>query len=133
MSRPQVVAAVQNPYVQIALGALTVTASELLMKVGATHAPGTVGAFGVEALASKWTWLAIVVYLLSFASWIYVLRTIPLGIAYALINVVHVLIPLGCWIFLHEMISPQRWFGITLVIAGLLLIAKPVAQAEEKL
>ena len=122
-----------NPYVQIGLGALTVTASELLMKVGASAQPRTVAGLGIYALASGWTWLAIIFYLASFGSWIYVLRKLPLGIAYALMNVVHVLIPLGCWFFLHERISPQRWFGIALVLGGLMLVARPVAQAEEKL
>jgi multidrug transporter EmrE-like cation transporter len=133
MTRSRVVAGLLNPYFQIAFGAMTVTASELLMKVGAGDKPGTLAAFGFLALASKWTWLAILFYLISFASWIYVLRTIPLGVAYALINVVHVLIPVACWLFLREHISPQRWCGITLVMAGLVLIAKPVARAEEKL
>jgi len=121
-----------NPYVQIGLGALTVTASELLMKVGADSRPQTIAGLGIFALASWWTWLAILFYLISFASWIYVLRILPLGIAYGLINVVHILIPLGCWIFLGEVVSPQRWLGITLVLAGLLLIVKPVAKLEER-
>jgi len=125
-----------NPYVQIALGSLLVTASELLMKKGAAtveHATGGVSIFGVAALASGWTWLGIVSYVLSFVSWVYVLRLLPLGIAYALINVVHVLIPLGSWIFLHEMISPRRWLGIAVVLAGLYLIIRPLARLEEKL
>jgi len=122
-----------DAYVQIGLGALTVTTSELLMKVGASAQPRTVAELGIYALTSGWTWLAILFYLLSFASWIYVLRTIPLGIAYGLINITHVLIPIGCWIFLHEHVSTQRWMGILLVMAGLLLIVKPVAKLEEKL
>lgn len=122
-----------NSYFQIALGALMVTASELLMKVGAAAQHGNIGVFGIAALGSGWTWLGIIFYCLSFFSWIYVLRTIPLSIAYGLINVVHILIPLGCWIFLHEAISPQRWLGIALVLAGLLLVLKPVAKVEQKL
>jgi undecaprenyl phosphate-alpha-L-ara4N flippase subunit ArnE len=122
-----------NAYLQIGLGALLVTASELLMKSGAASQDGSIGMFGVAALNSGFTWLGIILYCLSFASWIYVLHRIPLGIAYGLINVVHILIPLGCWIFLHEEISPRRWLGIALVLAGLLLVVKPVAKVEQKL
>src|SRR4051794_25823787 len=61
-----------NPYVQIALGAVLVTASELLLKKGATAAAGN-SWLGVDALASWWTWGGIVTYVLSFASWLYVL------------------------------------------------------------
>jgi multidrug transporter EmrE-like cation transporter len=123
-----------HPYAQLAVGSVLVTASELLMKKGAVTTPaGHVGWFGVAALASGWTWAGIVTYVLSFASWIYVLRFVPLGIAYALINVVHVLIPLGAWALLGEAVSGRRWAGIGLVVAGLLLILRPVVRAEEKL
>ena len=87
----------------------------------------------MAALASRWTWFGIVCYLLSFISWVHVLRFLPLGIAYALINVVHVLIPLGCSVFLHEIILPRRWIGIGVVLAGLYLIIRPLARLEEKL
>lgn len=123
-----------HPYVQLGIGALLVTVSELLMKKGASvSAAGPVPWLGIAALGSYWTWLGIITYVLSFASWVHVLRFIPLGLAYALINVVHVLIPLGCWVFLHEAISTRRWAGISLVVAGLVMVVRPVAKAEEKL
>ena len=57
----------------------------------------------------------------------------PLGIAYALINVVHVLIPIGAWVFLHEAVpvAPLDWHSPGGL--GLLLILKPAIKAEEKL
>ena len=113
-----------NAYVQIALGAFSVTGSELLMKSGATSQHGVIGLFGIAALASGRTWLGIVLYCLSFVSWVHVLRTIPLAIAYALINVVHVLIPIGCWFFLGEAISPQRWLGIAIICLGVLVVGQ---------
>jgi undecaprenyl phosphate-alpha-L-ara4N flippase subunit ArnF len=131
-----------NAYVQIALGAVMVTASEILMKAGARTVAVAAGApyggsatgwLGIAALSSGYTWLGIGFYILSFLSWIYVLRTVPLGIAYALINVVHVLIPIGSWVFLHEAISPMRWCGIGLVVVGLLLLVGPVAKVEARL
>jgi drug/metabolite transporter (DMT)-like permease len=123
-----------NPYVQLGIGALLVTVSELLMRKGASErGEGAVGWLGIGALASAWTWAGIVTYVLSFLSWIYVLRFVPLGIAYALINVAHVLIPLGAWLFLHEQLSARRWAGIGLVVCGILLVLRPAVKAEEKL
>lgn len=122
-----------NPYAQIAIGALLVTASELLLKRGATAAAAGSSLPVIGALASPWTWAGIVTYVLSFASWLYVLRHVPLGVAFALINVVHVLVPLGSWALLGESISPRRWAGIGLVTAGIVLTARNVAAAEEKL
>jgi multidrug transporter EmrE-like cation transporter len=122
-----------NAYLQIGLGALLVTASELMMKTGASAQAGQMGIVGMAALRSGWTWVGILCYCASFVSWVHVLRTVPLGIAYGLINIVHVLIPLGCRVFLNEAISPQRWLGIVLVLGGLLMIVKPLAVAEKKL
>lgn len=130
------VAAFLNPYVQLAIGAVLVTASELLLRVGArdvTSAGGAAGLFGIAALASAWTWAGIVCYVASFASWLHVLRFIPLGVAFALINVVHVLIPVGAWLLLGEAVSARRWAGVGLVVVGILLVAKPAAAAEAKL
>jgi drug/metabolite transporter (DMT)-like permease len=110
-----------NPYVQIAVGATLVTVSELLLKQGAMRG----------GLLSATTWLGILTYILSFPSWLYVLRHIALSIAFALINVVHVLVPLGAWLLLGETISLQRWMGIALVFCGTLLVAKSAAKMEE--
>jgi undecaprenyl phosphate-alpha-L-ara4N flippase subunit ArnE len=121
-----------HAYSQLALGALLATASELLMKSGANAQAGAIGILGFAALGSLLTWFGIVLYCLSFLCWIHVLRTVPLGTAFGLINVVHILIPLGCWFFLHETILPRRWIGIALVLIGLFLVMQPVAKAEAK-
>jgi len=121
-----------NPYVWLAFNAVATTASELFMKVGAVHQPMTLLGFGIGALASVFTWLGIICYLISFASWIYVLRQLPLAGAYAISCIVHALIPVGCWLFLHEAISLQRWVGISLVAVGLALVIQPIARIEEK-
>jgi drug/metabolite transporter (DMT)-like permease len=124
----------RNPYVQLAIGAVLVTASELLLKKGASSTVsdvnGVTTVLGLGALRSVWTWLGIVLYVLSFFSWLYVLRLMPLAIAFALINVVHVLVPIGARIFLNEAISTQRWAGIALIIIGIALLARPAARAE---
>jgi multidrug transporter EmrE-like cation transporter len=124
-----------NPWFVLALEAIFVTASEVLLKVGASETKQVAGWewTGLMPLASIWTWVAIVFLVLSFVCWIYVLRRIPLSIAFPLSNVVHVLVPLSCWIFLGEHIPATRWYGIAVVILGLALVAKPVAKIEEKL
>jgi multidrug transporter EmrE-like cation transporter len=126
-----------NPYVQIGIGAVLVSCSEVLLKKGADAAP-TLGNWpgwisGIGALASGWTWLGIVLYILSFVSWVYVLRFISLTVAFSLINAVHVLVPIGAWLVLREHIPPLRWLGIGMIMIGILLIVRPVARVEEQL
>lgn len=125
-----------NPWFQLGLEAILVTASEVLLKIGAseTLSGGTaIEWLGISGLTSPWTWGGIVTIVLSFLCWIYVLRHVPLSVAFPLSNVVHVSIPLSSWIFLGEAISTRRWLGIAVVICGLMLVARPVAQIEERL
>jgi drug/metabolite transporter (DMT)-like permease len=125
-----------NPWLQLALSVLCVVASELLLKRGATQVADPNSALswtGINGLTSSLVWWAILLVIISFASWLYVLKYIPLTIAFPLSRVVDVLVPISCWIFLGEVISVRRWCGIALVIIGLALVAKPVAQFEEKL
>jgi drug/metabolite transporter (DMT)-like permease len=125
-----------NPWFQLGFGVLCVLVYELLQKRGASETANLSQIWswiGVTALVSPLVWLAMVLMIISLLSWLYVLRYIPLSIAFPLSRVVDVLIPLSCWAILGENISARRWCGIALVVIGLMLIAKPVAQLEEKL
>jgi len=125
-----------NPHLQIGLGAVLVTVSELMLKKGASATADTTavaGWLGIAALASWWTWAGILCYVLSFLSWLHVLRYVPLSIAFPLINAVHVLVPLGALLFLHEPVSLKRWMGISLILIGIVAIMRPAATVEAKL
>lgn len=125
-----------NPYFQIILGALLATTSEIYLKKGAVETvqlAGHVDWTGLSALGSGWVWLAILFYCSSFAAWLHVLRFVPLNIAFNLSSIVHVFVPLSCWLVLGEDISEKRWFGISLVLLGICVIAKPLVRIEERL
>ena len=125
-----------NPFVQISLCILLGTAAEVLLKKGASMTadlPSAVPWLGLTGLSSGWTWLSIVFTLLSFFSWMVAIRVLPLGVAFPLTNAVQVLVPVSCWWFLGEAITPWRWGGIVLVIAGLMIVAKPYAKLDARL
>ena len=124
-----------NPWFILVVEAIFVTASEVSLKIGALETRRVKGWewTGLTSLTSLWIWVGIVLVILSFLCWIYVLRQIPLSIAFPLSNVVHVLVPLSCWIFLAERISTTRWCGIAIVVFGLAVVARPAAKIEDKL
>jgi len=125
-----------NPWLQLTLSVVCVFVSELLLKRGASDTANPAQAWswtGVTGLASPLVWLGIIFVIISFISWLYVLRYVPLTVAFPLSRVVDILVPLGCWFFLGEAISERRWCGIALVIIGLAVTAKPVARLEERL
>jgi drug/metabolite transporter (DMT)-like permease len=125
-----------NPWLQLALSVGFVTVSELLLKRGASETANLSVSWswtGINSLVSPFVWWGIICVIASFLSWLYVLRHIPLTIAFPLSRIVDVLVPLSCWIFLGEAITARRWCGIALVVIGLAVVAKPAAQLEEKL
>jgi drug/metabolite transporter (DMT)-like permease len=125
-----------SPWVQLALSVVFVTVSELLLKRGAAETANAAISWswtGLNSMASPLVWWGILCVIASFLSWLYVLKHIPLTIAFPLSRVVDVLVPICCWIFLGEAISARRWCGIALVVIGLAVVAKPVAQLEERL
>jgi drug/metabolite transporter (DMT)-like permease len=125
-----------NPWLQLGLSIACVVVSEFLLKRGATDIAEPDSAFswtGINGLASPLVWWAILLIIASFISWLYVLRFIPITIAYPLSRVVDVLVPIGCWVFLGEFISTLRWCGIALVVIGLSVVARPIARMEERL
>jgi len=125
-----------NPWLQLALSVVCVLVSELLLKRGATDIADLSSAWswtGVNGLASPLVWLGIAFVIASFVSWLYVLKYIPLTIAFPLSRVVDILVPVSCWILLGGCLSLRRWCGIALVVVGLALVAKPVARIEERL
>lgn len=125
-----------NPWIQLGLNIVCVVAYELLLKVGASATADVSHRWswtGVTSLASPFTWSATVIIILDLVIWLYVLKYIPLSIAFPLSRAVDVLVPISCWLILAEAISPRRWCGIALVIVGLAVVARPAAELEERL
>src|SRR5438046_6730861 len=122
-----------NPWFQLVLSVLFVTTSEVFLEreaVQAPRLPEEVSWTGVSGLASLDVWYGILFVIASFVNWLYVLRFIPLTIAFPLSNFVHVLVPLSSWFFLNVYISAQRWCGIALVLLGVLIVGKTVERME---
>ena len=111
-----------NPYLQIFLTVLLTAAAQLLLKIGANFSASD---------DSIWTWLGIFAFVASLAGWLYALRFLPLGLAFALTNGVHIFVPIGSWYFLGEHIGLLRGSGIAIIIAGILFLAQSVAKVEE--
>lgn len=126
----------RNPWLHLAISIACVTIYELLLKRGAAetaHLSSSWSWTGLTGLASIYVWIAIVFVILSLITWLYVLRYLPLSIAFPISQAVHVLVPLGSWLILGENIITLRWIGIALVSLGLAVVAKPIARLEEEL
>jgi multidrug transporter EmrE-like cation transporter len=67
-------------------------------------------------------WGALVLYGITIVAWVWVLRVMPLSVAYSAVALVFVLVPaLAIWLF-KEPVSPQLLVGAALITAGVLLV-----------
>jgi drug/metabolite transporter (DMT)-like permease len=127
---------IRNPWLSLAVSVTCVTIYELLLKRGAreTANPNSSWAWtGLSGLGSIYVWIAIVFVILSLLTWLYVLRYLPLSIAFPISQAVHIFVPLGSWLILGENIVTLRWIGIAFVSLGLAVVARPIARIEEEL
>jgi drug/metabolite transporter (DMT)-like permease len=126
-----------NPLFQLGSSIVLTTIYELLLKIGATKTADIAGKSwawtGLSGLFSGYVWVAIVFVILSLITWLYVLRYLPISVAFPISQVVHALIPLCSWLILEESITALRWCGIALVLVGLAVMARPAAELEERL
>ncbi len=125
-----------HPVAQLGLGVVLVTASEILLKLGADRTAERLGGedwTGVSALGSLWVWLGIACYIASFVSWLFVLRHVPLVLAFNAMNTVHVTIPIAAALVLGEPLPLLRVAGIVVILAGVAVLAGPLARLEEKM
>jgi drug/metabolite transporter (DMT)-like permease len=125
-----------NPWLQVAISTVSVAVSELFLKRGANatvHVSQEWGWTGLTTLASPLVWLGMIFTIVSFITWLYAIKHLPLSVAFPASQAVHVLIPLTSWLVLGEQINALRWCGIALVLFGLALVVRPVAELEEKM
>ena len=91
----------------------------------------TIAEFTVRSAASPYLWAGLAIYVLSFFLWIVVLSRIELSIALPVSSVCYLLTPLFAVVFLHEMVSPARWLGIVLIIAGIYFVSESKRKSME--
>jgi drug/metabolite transporter (DMT)-like permease len=125
-----------HPYLQVLLCEGLVTASEVLLKLGARETaslPPYFPAFewiGASGLQSKWVWMAMPCMIASFVAWLWLIRAVPLNVATLLSSVVHIMVPLSSLLILGEHLSTRRCCGIGLVLVGLVLVVRPADHHE---
>jgi undecaprenyl phosphate-alpha-L-ara4N flippase subunit ArnF len=123
------------PYWGVICCALFVTASEVFLKMGVDDTQNlhsVPSLLEIHGLVSGWIWVGILCYIISFVFWLNVLKVLPLNIAFNLVNIEHIFVPLASYLFLGEMISPMRAAGIAIVLLGVLVIAESYCRVEER-
>lgn len=108
---------------------LSDTGGQLFLKMGGDHLAGL--PFGLEwiatAAASHWIWTALACYCLSFLTWMLILRRTQLSLAFPLTALVYISVIFFSVFALGEAIEFWRYFGVAVIIAGVVVIGREEA------
>ncbi|MBF2066464.1 MAG: multidrug resistance protein [Calothrix sp. C42_A2020_038] len=75
-------------------------------------------------LFSPFFWIWFISYIVVTILWLVVLRTIPLSQAFPALGMTFALVPLASNRFLREKIVFSQWFGIAVIIIGVILVVQ---------
>lgn len=104
------------------LTAFSMASGQLLFKLGADKWRGdSVVQLIRSFLSSPYLMGAVFLYALTILVWIYVLKTLPLSIAYPLTALSYILVPVFSLVILGEKISINTMIGSGLIIAGVIV------------
>ncbi|MDB6051648.1 MAG: transporter [Pseudomonas sp.] len=78
----------------------------------------------LAALSSVAVMVAVFCYIGSFLTWMLILRSSKLSLAFPLSSLVFVVVLLGSWLGLGESISALHWLGVCVIIGGIVLLAE---------
>ncbi|WP_397451667.1 transporter [Pseudomonas sp. NA-150] len=119
---------IEGPVANIALWVLLIafeSGAQISLKVGGDGLSAI--AFGADwllaAVSSVAVMIAVGCYIGSFLTWMLILRTSKLSLAFPLSSLVFVVVLLSSWLGLGESIRPLHWLGVCVIIFGIVLLA----------
>ncbi|MHC5727177.1 MAG: EamA family transporter [Nostoc sp.] len=73
-------------------------------------------------LLSRYFLIWFICYTFMTMLWLYVLQTIPLSQAFPVLGLMYALIPIASHYLLKEQVVFSQWLGISIIIAGVILV-----------
>ena len=121
-----------RPLLLIVVSVLLGVLGQLLLKMGITQVGslelegGLVGLVkvGIRVFGNLKVIGGFAAYGISSLFWIVVLSEINLSLAYPMLALNYVLVPLTANLFLSEQIPPLRWLGMSVIIVGVVIISR---------
>ena len=97
---------------------------QLLFKVAADQVKdeGNLVALAMRLIGIPAMWGAVILYGITILAWVWVLRVMPLSVAYSAVALVFVLVPLlAAWLFKEQM-TLQFAIGAAFIVVGVCLV-----------
>ncbi len=109
----------------VMLAVLLEAFGQLCFKLSAHHNQHGVHPLGVirASLQNHWMVSAVACFLVEAALWTIALTKLPLSIAFPSGSLCFVFVAILSLLFLKERVGRQRWIGIALILAGVVLVS----------
>jgi multidrug transporter EmrE-like cation transporter len=98
-------------------------AGQFAFKHAADTRPAGAGPIGAALSNYRWVLLGWISFIIEGLFWSAALYFLDVTVAHPIGGIVFVVVAVLSRIFLQERISPRRWLGITLILAGTVLVA----------
>jgi drug/metabolite transporter (DMT)-like permease len=115
----------------IITGVLLNAAAQLLLKAGTNALGGAIHvnaqnwfATGVKVFTQLPILAGLACYVISLVVWIIGLSRTDVTIAYPMLSLGYVVSAVGAWMFLGEIVSPQRLLALGVIVVGVALLAR---------
>ena len=109
-------------WVGLILTPVTISGGQILFKM-ASGRMGDANVAGFIRLISDPVFiLAVTIYAAATFLWVYVLRAVPLSVAYTFMSLTFVIVPTLSALFLGEVLTLRNLIGAVFIIAGLLVV-----------
>lgn len=99
-----------------------VAIGQILFKISATSLSQTGSFFAVKTATTLIA--AMTLYAITSIAWVWVLQKIELGRVYPLMALAFILVPLGSYFIFGERFHVQYFFGVTLIMIGIVVAVK---------
>ena len=111
-----------TPVLLAILTAFSMAVGQMLFKLGAPQWQGQDAlGWALSFIKNPFLVAAVFLYAATILVWIYVLRTLPLSLAYPLTALSYVIVPVLGFVFLQEKMSWQTLAGSLLIILGVVI------------
>lgn len=78
-----------------------------------------------NSLLTNWWFMACgILFAIASILWMYILKYLPLNIAYPMVSLSYVFAMILAVAFLNETVSVRRWLGVALIVVGCMFIVK---------
>jgi undecaprenyl phosphate-alpha-L-ara4N flippase subunit ArnE len=90
----------------------------------ATGSVGTLMQTALRVVTTPLVFLGLAFYALGSVFWLLVLSKLDLSLAYPMLALTYVLIPLAAQFILGEQVPTLRWLGVGIIFAGVVVVAQ---------